>query len=85
MPIEYEAGWALVTVGPFLEKVKISCPCQDSSRRPAGLKHGVTSEKNEIFNHRRCENLFCYESGNIRLQCFTDKGKLERVRKLTFN
>jgi hypothetical protein len=49
VPIDFEAGRggvAPVTVGPFLEKIKISCPCLDSSRRPPGLKHGVTSEKN---------------------------------------
>jgi hypothetical protein len=46
VPIEYEAGWAPLTVGPFLEKIITSCPCLDSSRRPPGLKHGVTSEKN---------------------------------------
>jgi hypothetical protein len=46
MLIEEEAGWAPVAVGPFLEKIKISCPCLGSSRRPPGLKQGVTSEKN---------------------------------------
>ena len=45
LPIEYEAGWSPVMVGPFLEKIKISCPCLDSSRRPSGLKHGVTARR----------------------------------------